>query len=104
MIETVKLSGSGYLVNNSMYVPNDSANTDYKAVQVWLSEGNTPEPEFTEEELAQQELQVKLSEAQAYLTKTDYKMLNNYVPKEDEDLQLVITQRNTYREFIRENS
>ena len=104
MIETVKIQGQGYLLNGTMSVPMADGNKEYEAIKQWLSEGNTPEPEFTEEELAQQELQVKLNEAQAYLTKTDYKMLNNYVPKEDEDLQAVITQRNTYREFIRENS
>mgnify|MGYP003340259693 CR=1 FL=1 len=104
MIETVKIQGQGYLLNDIMSVPKADGNRDYEEIKLWLSEGNVPEPEITEEELAHQELQTKLSEAQSYLTKTDYKMLNNYVPKEDEDLQLVITQRNTYREFIRENS
>lgn len=103
MIETVKIQGQGYLLNGTMSVPMADGNKEYEAIKVWLSEGNIPEPEFTEEELEQQELQKKLSEAQAYLTKTDYKMLNNYVLKDGEDLQAVITQRNEYREFIRVN-
>lgn len=58
MINTVKIQGNGYLVNDVMSVPNDSRNTDYQAVQEWIAEGNTPEPEFTQAELdAQAEVQ-----------------------------------------------
>lgn len=104
MIETVKLQQNGYLLNGTMYVPKANGNSEYEAIKQWLEAGNIPEPEFTEEELATIELSKQLSEAQAYLTKTDYKMLNNYILKDGEDLQAVITQRNAYREFIRENS
>ena len=38
----------------------------------WLEEGNTPEPEFTEAEITQQELEAKIAEARAYLQATDY--------------------------------
>jgi len=38
-----------------MSVPNDSANRHYQLIQAWL-ETNTPDPEFTTEELAANEV------------------------------------------------
>ena len=35
-------------------IPFANGNRDYEEYNQWLSEGNTPEPEFTDEELAQQ--------------------------------------------------
>ena len=52
IIETVKINGSGYLVNGNMFVPNDPANRDYADVLAWIAEGNTPAPEFTDAEIA----------------------------------------------------
>ena len=43
IIETVKINGSGYLVNGTMSVPNDPANSDYQLILDWINEGNTPE-------------------------------------------------------------
>ena len=54
MIETVKIQGSGYLLNGTMSVPKANGNREYELIKEWLSEGNTPEPEFTEAELLQQ--------------------------------------------------
>ena len=45
-----------------------------------------------------------IAEAKAYLANTDYKMLPNYVPKVDEDLDAIIVKRNETREFIRNNN
>lgn len=104
-IISVKVQGSGWLLNNVMHVPgNAPGNREYELIKQWLSEGNTPEPEFTEEELAQQEINKKIQEAKAYLANTDYKMLPNYVPKVDEDLDAIIAKRNETREFIRNNN
>lgn len=50
-ITTVKLKGEGYLVNGTTSVPNAASNRYYRMVQKWIAEGNTPEPEFTQEEL-----------------------------------------------------
>ena len=50
-IQTVKERISGFLVNGVLNVPNDTLNGDYIAVQEWIADGNTPEPEFTEAEI-----------------------------------------------------
>ena len=42
---------TGYLVNGNTYIPLVNSNRDYQEVQEWVSEGNTPEPAFTFEEL-----------------------------------------------------
>jgi len=42
IIETVKTQEYGYLVNDSMSVPNDPANSDYQRILDWINEGNTP--------------------------------------------------------------
>lgn len=47
----VKIQGQGYLLNGTMSVPKADGNREYELIKAWLSEGNTPEPEFTEEEL-----------------------------------------------------
>ena len=51
MINTVKLQENGFLLNGTMSVPNSAENRHYQAIQEWIAEGNTPEPEFTQEEL-----------------------------------------------------
>ena len=43
-ITTVKLTEDGYVVNGSIYVPDDPANRHYQEIQVWIGEGNTPDP------------------------------------------------------------
>ena len=50
-IKTVKIQGQGYLLNETMSVPKADGNREYELIKQWLSEGNTPEPEFTDEEL-----------------------------------------------------
>ena len=76
MIETVKIQGQGYLLNGIMHVPKADGNREYEAIKVWLSEGNIPEPEFTEEELAQQSQDKQVQEAKQYHdTKMVYKIL-----------------------------
>ena len=57
----------------------------------------------SQEKLAAIALASQLQEAKDYLNKTDHKMLNGYVPRVGEDLQAIELQRNSYREFIREN-
>ena len=41
----------GYLLNGKMSVPLSQGNRHYKAIQEWITEGNTPEPAYTQAEL-----------------------------------------------------
>ena len=84
-------------------IPFANGNRDYEEYKQWLEEGNTPEPEFTQEELAQQELNRQLEVAKEYLSKTDHKFYNGYKPKDGEDLVDIEAKRDEYREFIRTN-
>ena len=70
-IKSVKIQGNRYLLNNEMFVPKANGNREYEAIKQWLKD-NTPEPEFTAEELAKQELQIKIQEALVYLNNTDW--------------------------------
>jgi hypothetical protein len=102
-IESVKLQSNGWLLNGTMSVPMADGNMEYEAIKQWIAEGNTPEPEFTQEELNQQAINKQIAEYQTYLNNTDHKMLNNYVSKANEDLNAIITQRNIARDYIRAN-
>ena len=55
-ITSVKLLGSGYLLNGNMSVPEVDDNRHYQAVQEWIAEGNTPEPADVPPEPTYQEL------------------------------------------------
>ena len=48
-IETDELIG--YLANGTMFVPLDTSNSHYKEIQKWITEGNTPEPAYTFDEI-----------------------------------------------------
>ena len=69
-IKSVKIQGNGYLLNGSMSVPKADGNREYELIKEWSAQGNVPEPEFTEAELAQQEINAKVQEARAYLIST----------------------------------
>ncbi|MFT5452868.1 MAG: hypothetical protein ACI9N9_002366 [Enterobacterales bacterium] len=71
-IETVKIQGNKWLVNGAMEVPNAGGNSDYHEIQEWISEGNTPDPEFTDAEIAANTQQVINQVNLAYLARTDW--------------------------------
>ena len=50
-IKSVKIQGNGYLLNGTMSVPMADGNREYELIKLWIAEGNTPEPEYTEQEL-----------------------------------------------------
>ena len=64
-IKSVKINGCGYLLNGNIYT-----NGEYELIKQWLSEGNTPEPEFTEEELQITSINKQIQEAKTYLAST----------------------------------
>lgn len=102
-IKSVKLQGEGYLVNGSMSVPNDEQNRHMKDVKVWLDAGNTPEPEFTAEEIQAQELSEAISKAKTLLSDTDFYVIR----KMEEDIAIpadVITARAEAKQLLRDNN
>lgn len=103
-IISVKVQGSGWLLNNVMHVPgNAPGNREYELIKEWLAQGNVPESEFTEAELAQQVIKAKVQEAKQYLQATDHKFYLGYKPKEGEDLVAIEAKRDEVREYIRMN-
>ena len=102
-IKSVKIQGNGYLLNETMSVPQANGNREYELIKEWLAQGNVPEPEFTEEELAQQVINAKVQEAKEYLQATDHKFYLGYKPKDGEDLVAIEAKRDEAREYIRMN-
>ena len=75
-IKSVKIQGNGYLLNGTMSVPKADGNREYEAIKEWLKD-NTPEPEFTDEEIAEREAataeeQAKAERATAMLSGAPY--------------------------------
>lgn len=54
------------------YIPFADGNRDYEEYKLWLEEGNTPEPEFTEEEIKVSTLNKQIQEAKTYLRETSW--------------------------------
>ena len=58
----------------------------------------------TQNEVDLYNLSMQIQEAKDYLLLTDHKFLNGYKQKVDEDLVAIEAQRDSYRDFIRNNS
>ena len=96
-IETVKIQTyngkfSGYKVNGTTFFPKENC----ELIKQWISEGNTPEPEFTDEELLKQKQDEFRVERNALLDKAD-KAINI-----EEDLSRDSTVLRTYRQALRD--
>ena len=74
-IQTVKLQEHGYLVNGSIFVPDDSGNRHYREVQEWINAGNTPEPIETPQEEQDRLAREFVKEQTKRLDETDYTQL-----------------------------
>lgn len=99
-IQTVKIQGSGWLLNNVMHVPGSApGNKEYELIKQWLVEGNIPEPEFTEEELQITSWNKQIQEAKTYLASTDFYMTVDKYSELDEARKVELT---TKREESRE--
>ena len=51
---TYKLADEGVQRSDGAFIPDCSENRDWIDYEVWLSLGNTPDPEFTPEEIVEQ--------------------------------------------------
>ena len=111
-IKTLKIQGQGYLLNGIMNVPKADGNREYELLKVWLAEGNTPEPEFTEEELQITSINKQIQEAKSYLSDTGWiweKYNRNVLVLKDmtsEEFNLkysdIISKQEEYRALINE--
>ncbi|QJI40461.1 hypothetical protein HKK52_05855 [Pseudomonas sp. ADAK2] len=62
-----KIQSYGVLrVEDNAAIPGDPDNYDWKAYLLWLAEGNTPAPEFTDDELAALQLAKDIEAASAW--------------------------------------
>ena len=99
-IETVKIQGNGYLLNGTMSVPKADGNREYELIKEWLKD-NTPEPEFTEEEIRLQEINSQIQEAKQYLTETGWYIERLNDPSSGKAIpEEVIAKRAEARELI----
>jgi len=65
---TYKLMGdNGVKRSDGACIPNCDDNRDWRLYQEWLSEGNTPEPQFTPEEIAAKALAEEISDIKTEL-------------------------------------
>lgn len=74
-IESVKIKNNGYLLNSIYFVPNDPENTYFKEIQKWITNGNTPEAEFTTSECKENLRQKLIAVRKKYLQDTDFRVL-----------------------------
>ena len=97
-----------YVIDNTTCVVPIDGNREYELIKQWLSEGNIPEPEFTDEELTTIELNKKIAYATEYLNSTDwvkdYKLRHDLgieLISESSSKWLIIKQREEYITFLR---
>ena len=100
-IKSVKIQGQGYLLNGTMSVPKSDGNSEYELIKQWLAEGNTPEPEFTEEELQITSINKQIQEAKTYLAITAWYVERLNDPSSGKAIpEEVLTKRAEAREVI----
>lgn len=83
---------SGYLVNGTTFFPKENC----EQIKQWMSQGNIPEPEFTDEELLTQKQDEFRRDRNLLLDKVD-KEINK-----SEDLGKDSTMLRTYRQALRD--
>lgn len=91
-IQTYNGEFSGYKVNGNSFFPKENC----EQVKQWIAEGNTPEPEFTDEELVTQKQNEFRAERNTLLDRAD-KAINKA-----EDLGKDSATLRTYRQALRD--
>jgi hypothetical protein len=65
-----KISGNGVMdTERNLCIPNSEDNRHWREYQEWLGQGNTPDPEFTQEELDQQIIMAEITQLRGDLKK-----------------------------------
>ena len=83
------------------YIPFADGNRDYEEYKHWISEGNIPEPEFTEEELQITSINIQIQEAKTYLADTAWYVERLNDPSSGKAIpEEVLTKRAEVRELI----
>lgn len=85
---------SGYLVNGTTFFPKENC----ELIKQWISQGNTPEPEFTEEELINQNQDKFRFERDSLLKKVDIAIYKA------EDLEQDSKVLRVYRQKLRDST
>ena len=102
-IKSVKISGQGYSVDygDGIIWSVSVDGCGYDKVFKWLSEGNTPEPEFIEEELQITSINKQIQEAKTYLASTAWYVERLNDPSSGKAIpEEVLTKRAEAREVI----
>ena len=76
-IISCKTQEFGWLVNGNMLVPKDPANRHCVNILEWIAEGNTPAPQYTDEEIAANAQAEINATSAAYLASTDWYVTRN---------------------------
>lgn len=74
-IGKIKFQKNGFLVNDAVFVPEASDNSDYQKIQKWIAEGGIVEPEFTTSEKKENLRQKLIASRVDYLSSTDFRVL-----------------------------
>lgn len=74
-----KIINDGWLdTENNMYIPNAPGNRNYQEVQEWIASGNTPDPQYTEQELSDMAWDSLRNQRDLLLKETDFMMTQDY--------------------------
>ena len=87
----------GYKVNDNSFFPIENC----ELIKQWIAEGNTPEPEFTEEELQITSINKQIQEYKTYLASTAWYVERLNDPSSGKPIpEDVLTKRAEAREVI----
>lgn len=95
-----KISGDGVFdTEENMYIPNDEGNRHWIMYQTWVDDGNTPDPEYTAQEITDNAWADLRLERDRLLLATDFMMSTDYYANMTAQEQSDATQ---YRQDLRD--
>jgi hypothetical protein len=96
-----KISGEGVIdTTRGAHIPNDTANRDWVEYLQWVDEGNTADPEFTEQEIQDNAWAELRGQRNMLLTRIDFMMtVDFYDSMSAEDQASVVAYRTALRDL-----